>query len=80
MYTTKRGQMVGFGESGFSDEGVRKYKELLRNLKRETKADKRNIRDAWDLWTVENRVDWEYVRNKKKKKVRMSCLSAGIPT
>ena len=68
VYTTKKGQMVGFGECGISDEGVRKYKELLNNLKRETKADKRHIRDAWDLWTEANGFTYEYVRNKKKKK------------
>ena len=70
-YTTRKGQQVGFGNNGMSDEGIRLYKEIRKEMKLETKEERRGVMLAWGVWTLENRIDIEW---KRKRKVRKEVI------
>ena len=67
-YTTRKGQQVGFGNNGMSDEGIRLYKEIRNKMQWESKEERREIMLAWDEWTEENGIDIEWKRKRKVRK------------
>ena len=69
-HSTKKGQQVGFGNHGMSDEGVRSYKKALEALKKESKEELLGQAMAWDTYAKENGYDMEY-RFKQTKEVRI---------
>ena len=50
-----------------SDEGIRLYKKLRKELQEESRAERHGIMYEWDKWTDANGIDIEW---KKKRKVR----------
>ena len=70
-YTTRKGQQVGFGNNGMSDEGIRLYKKIRKEMKLESREERLGIMVAWDKWTAENGIDIEW---KRKRKVRREVI------
>ena len=70
-YTTRKGQQVGFGNNGMSDEGIRLYKNIRKEMKSESREERLGIMVAWDEWTAENGIDIEW---KRKRKVRIEVI------
>ena len=70
-YTTRKGQQVGFGNHGMSDEGIRLYKNIRKEMKSESREERLGIMVAWDEWTAENGIDIEW---KRKRKVRREVI------
>ena len=70
-YTTRKGQQVGFGNTGMSDEGIRLYKKIRKEMKLESREERLGIMVAWDDWTAENGIDIEW---KRKRKVRREVI------
>ena len=70
-YTTRKGQQVGFGNNGMSDEGIRLYKNIRKEMKSESREERLGIMVAWDEWTAENGIDIEW---KRKRKVRREVI------
>ena len=70
-YTTRKGQQVGFGNNGMSDEGIRLYKNIRKEMKSESREERLGIMVAWDEWTAENGIDIEW---KRKRKVRKEVI------
>ena len=70
-YTTRKGQQAGFGNNGMSDEGIRLYKNIRKEMKSESREERLGIMVAWDEWTAENGIDIEW---KRKRKVRREVI------
>ena len=51
-----------------SDEGIRLYKKIRKEMKLESKEERRGIMIAWDKWTEENGIDIEWKRKRKVRK------------
>ena len=66
-YTTKKGQEVGYGGCGISDEGIIKYKALKARLKGESREERRGIKNAWIEYAEEKglNIDWKDKRKRK---------------
>ena len=59
---------MGFGNHGMSDEGIRVYKKMHKDLEEESREERRGVMLAWDDWTDANGIDIEW---KRKRKVRI---------
>ena len=67
-YTTRKGHQVGFGNNGMSDEGIRLYKNIRKEMKSESREERLGIMVVWDEWTAENGIDIEWKRKRKVRK------------
>ena len=69
-FTTRKGREVGFGRHGFSNEGVRYYKNMARYLR--GLDDKRccGILTCWDDWTEANGFAYEWKPGKGREDER----------
>ena len=54
-----------------SDKGIQLYKKIHKEMKLESKEERRGIMLVWDEWTQENGIDIEW---KRKRKVRREVI------
>ena len=53
-----------------SDEGIRLYKKLRKELQEESRAERRRIVCEWDRWTDANGIDIEWKKTRKVRSTR----------
>ena len=51
-----------------SDKGIQLYKKIRKEMKLESKEERRGIMLVWDEWTQENGIDIEWKRKRKVRK------------
>ena len=69
-YSTQRGQQVGFGNHGWSNDGIRSYLKKRKELEEDSKEERLGLVTAWDMYAKENGLDIEW-RRKRNKEVRI---------
>ena len=59
-FTLKKGRVVGYGNHGCSNKGLRYYKTMKKFLEEMDKNRCCGVMTCWDEWTEENGFDYEY--------------------
>ena len=73
-YSTKRGQQVGFGNHGWSNDGIRSYLKKRKELEEESKEERLRLVTAWDMHAKANGIDIEWKRKiNKEVRIRWQC-------
>ena len=66
LFTTKKGNEVGVGNHGMSDEGVRYYKQVREQVRRETKEERLKMLAKWDEVHERKGLDIDWKPRKRK--------------